>query len=210
MTMGRRAVRLLLGGGLLLSGCESRGLPTALDALPEPAGGTVAAARINGPVGSTDASPAAQVSIGRGRPVALPGRGPAEAGDISLTSSTRMCGRSSAQVLGTILRVNYTIDPAVRGTATLRTVNPISRSQRAGGAAAAAGAERRHLIPDGGLYRVVPAGRGGSRTRGRGRGRGQRGRAAALRLGRGPGAGAAALCRRHRHGSAPTRAATRC
>ena len=48
-----------------------------------------------------------------------------------------------AQILGTILKVNYTIDPAVHGTATLHTVRPLNRSELVPTAGIAAGAEWR-------------------------------------------------------------------
>ncbi len=143
---------------MLLAGCDRAETPV-LQALPE-LGGTVSTAtpRINGPVGSTDAGPGPQVSIGLGRSLALPAGAPGlVGGDISLNFADTDIREVVAQVLGTILRVNYTMDPAVRGTATLRTTTPIARSQVLPALNAVLAQNGATLTQSGGLYRVVPA-----------------------------------------------------
>ena len=154
-----RGCALLLS--ILLAGCETVVTPPALLALPEPLGTAAAAARLNGAIGTTDASPAAQVSIGRSQTVALPGQAANEAGDITLNFVDTDIREVVAQVLGTILRVNYTMDPAIRGTATLRTVQPVSRSQALAALNAVLGQNGATIsqsgAQSGGLYRVVPA-----------------------------------------------------
>ena len=62
-----------------------------------------------------------------------------------------------AQILGTLLKVNYTIDPAVHGTATLHTVRPLNRTQLVPTLELLLAQNGAALVTNGGLYRVVPA-----------------------------------------------------
>ena len=144
---------------LLLASCD-RGERPVLTPLTPLAGGPGAAAppRISGAVGATNAPLAPQISIGRVRPVTVPGndaRPPG--GDISLDFVDADLREVVAQVLGTILRVNYTIDPAVRGSATLRTTTPVARSQVLPALQAVLAQNGAALVQANGLYRVVPA-----------------------------------------------------
>ena len=153
----RPSILLLLVG---LAACEAQRVP-ALRSLPSlggPAG--TAARRVNGPVGSPDALPGAQVSVGQVRAVTLPPGSAATGGDISLDFVDTDLREVVAQVLGTILRVTYTIDPAVRGTATLRTATPIARSQLLPALQALLAQNGAALVQSGDIYRVVPAAAG--------------------------------------------------
>ncbi len=154
----KRAVLLLLIG---LAGCERSGVPV-LRSLPSLGGPTVGAApRVNGPVGAPDALPNAQVSVGQVRGVTLPASSAgAGGGDISLDFVDTDLREVVAQVLGTILRVTYTIDPAVRGTATLRTATPVARSQLLPALQALLAQNGAALVQSGDIYRVVPAAAG--------------------------------------------------
>ena len=67
------------------------------------------------------------------------------AGDITLDFADTDIREVVAQILGTILKVNYTIDPSVHGTATLHTVRPLNRSELHADGAIAARTERRRL-----------------------------------------------------------------
>ncbi len=197
----------MLGLMLVLAACD-RQEPPVLQALPEVSSGAGAAAqRTNGPIGSANDLGVAQVSVGTVRAApALPAEAGDAGGDISLDFVDTDVREIAAQVLGTILHVNYTIDPAVHGTATLRTVNPISRARVLPTLAGRAGAERRHHRGGG---RALPRDSGRQRRLARPRRRRhrrQRGRAAALRFGRGPRQAAAALCRRDRKGRGRRRA----
>ncbi len=156
-----KAARLLLLA--CLAGCEPQNVPV-LRSLPELGGPTTAAAaRVNGPVGSPNALPNAQVSIGQVRAVALPaGNGPSGGGDISFDFVDTDIREVVAQVLGTILRVTYTIDPAVRGTATLRTATPVARSQLLPALQALLAQNGAALVQSGEIYRVVPVAAAGS------------------------------------------------
>ena len=61
------------------------------------------------------------------------------------------------QILGTILQQNYTIDPAVQGTATLRTTTPLSREDLIPTLQTLLEQDNAVLVRQGGLYRVMPA-----------------------------------------------------
>ena len=158
-----RAILLLAA----LSACEKEAMP-ALEALPQVRGTSgTASARVNGPVGSPDALPGAQVSFGQVRAVTVPvspaGGGPGAGsggGDVSLDFADTDIREVVAQVLGTILRANYTIDPAVRGTATMRTTTPLARSQLVPVLQALLAQNGATLVQSGELYRVLPAAAG--------------------------------------------------
>ena len=159
--MTRRLFPLLLSP-LALLGCEQTQTP-ALEALPAVQGEAgVAAARVNGPVGATTPLGTPLVTYGTVRPSAAaadatPAGSVNEPGDISLDFVDTDIREIVAQTLGTILHVNYTIDPVVRGTATLRTVNPIPRSRVLASLQAVLAQNGATVLESGGLYRVVPA-----------------------------------------------------
>jgi general secretion pathway protein D len=172
----RRAVLGVVAAGAILglAACDRPGTP-ALAALPPlpPGTGAVATPRINGPVGSTTPPSTPQVSLGRPQPLSLPqaeapgaGGPPAATGDISLDFADTDIREIVAQVLGTILRVNYTIDPAVRGMATLRTTTPVSRAEVLPALQAVLAENGAALVQSGSLYRVVPATVAGAGTPG--------------------------------------------
>ncbi len=141
-------------------------------------GGAVAAPRINGAVGRLDPSMPTEVSVGRN---AAGGIGAEEGGgrsgggggrgDINLDFADTDIREVVAQILGTLLHANYTIDPSVHGTATLRTATPLSRAQLIPTLQALLSQNGATLVQGGGpggLYRVLPAvaGTGGLGTAG--------------------------------------------
>ncbi len=156
--MVRRARLLAVGPALLLGACATRE-PPVLPALADTAGGR-AASRTDALLGPASGTAAPSVSIGRDASggVTRPreAEGPA---NISLDLADRDLREIAAQVLGAVLRVDYTIDPAVRGTATLRTANPVSREGALALLEAALSQHGATLIRSGGLYQVIPAGR---------------------------------------------------
>ena len=156
---GRWLVLLAL---IHLPGCN-RPSPAAIPALsPLPPGATAAPPRINGAVGAPDALPPAQFSYGsdsgQGAPAPRPGPGVnvGPGGDVSLDFADTDIREVAAQILGTILRVNYTIDPAVHGTATLHTVRPLNRSELVPTLESLLASNGAALVTNGSLYRVVP------------------------------------------------------
>jgi general secretion pathway protein D len=144
-----------------VAGCTHPSPPAipALSALPP--GATAAPPRINGAVGAPDALPPPQVAYGAGTagssgPGAQAGGGEASAGDISLDFADTDIREVSAQILGTILKLNYTIDPAVHGTATLHTVRPLNRTELVPVLESLLAQNGAALVTNGSLYRVVP------------------------------------------------------
>ncbi|MGC1408982.1 MAG: type II secretion system secretin GspD [Acetobacteraceae bacterium] len=146
---------VLLG---VLVGCEHAEQP-AIPALSElPGTPNPAPPRINGDVGAPQASPPAEVSYGTPGDVTLPGSATtSEAGDISLDFADTDIREVTTQILGNILKLNYTIDPAVHGSATLRTVKPLARTQLLPVLQSLLAQNGAALVQSGGLYRVLPA-----------------------------------------------------
>src|SRR3954447_8445756 len=112
---------------IAIVGCTPASDP-AIPALAELPDSTVAAPpRLNGNVGAPEATPPPQIAYGTAPASAgaapVGGTGATDTGgDITLDFADTDIREVVAQVLGSILKVNYTIDPAVHGTATLRTV----------------------------------------------------------------------------------------
>jgi general secretion pathway protein D len=153
----RRSFALLLGL-LQLAGCNHPS-PPAIPASPPLPNGTIAAPpRINGAIGSPDALPPARVTYGRNEDTSLPPAPPGDpaAADISLDFADTDIREVVAQVLGTLLKVNYTIDTNVRGTATLHTVRPLNRSELVPTLESLLAQNGAALVMSGALYRVVP------------------------------------------------------
>ncbi len=128
-------------------------------ARPETAPPTsVGAARTNGIVGTPNPALPAEVAYGAPTQIALPAAGAsAGRGDISLNFADTDLREVVAQILGSILHVNYTIDPTVHGTATLHTVTPLARSQLLPTLQALLAENGATLVQSGDLYRVLPA-----------------------------------------------------
>src|ERR1700752_2441389 len=141
-----------------LSGCNTPSRP-AISALPPPPNGTTASPpRINGAVGTPNALPAPQVSYGAPQESSAQGRAAAQApGDITLDFADTDIREVVAQILGNILKLNYTIDPSVHGTATLRTVRPLARAQLLSTLQALLAQDGAALVQEGALYRGRPA-----------------------------------------------------
>ncbi|HEY0181869.1 MAG TPA: type II secretion system secretin GspD [Rhodopila sp.] len=152
-----RSLALMLGL-VQMSSCSHPTPPAipSLSALPSAA--AAAPPRVNGTIGAPDALPPAQTAYGRDseptRQGPTPESGP---GDISLDFADTDVREVVAQVLGTILKVNYTIDPAVHGTATLHTVRPLNRSELIPTLESLLSQNGAALVTSGTLYRVVPA-----------------------------------------------------
>jgi general secretion pathway protein D len=154
-----RASRLILLPLCVLAACE-HGQYGNLDALAPLAGNAgTAAPRIDGTVGTPNPPPPAQTSYGRTQPVALPpgSRVAATGGDITLDFADTDIRDVVAQILGSILRVNYTIDPAVHGTVTLHTAVPLSAAQVLPVLQTLLAQTGAALVQADGIYSIVPA-----------------------------------------------------
>ena len=155
--MRMRAWPLVLLPGILAA-CERAEQP-AVPALSELPGKPIAAPpRVNGDVGAPQATPPEQVSYGTPGTVTLPREAATGVpGDISLDFADTDIREVATQILGNILKLNYTIDPGVHGTATLRTVTPLPRSQLLPTLQSLLAQNGAALVQSGALYRVVPA-----------------------------------------------------
>jgi general secretion pathway protein D len=151
-----RSLTLLLGL-IQIVGCNPAP-PPAIPALsPLPNGATAAPPRINGAVGTPDALPPPQIVYGRqDQPPSEPPATEAGPGNISLDFADTDIREVAAQILGSILKVNYTIDPTIHGTATLHTTRPLNRSELVPTLESLLTQNGAALITNGGLYRVVP------------------------------------------------------
>jgi len=142
-----------------LAACERPPVPV-LDPLPIGSGSAGAAApRVNGSVGSTEANPPPEISLGRDETVHLAPGNPAATGTpVSLDFADTDIREIASQILGNILKLNYTIDPGVHGTATLRTTSPLLTSQLLPTLQALLAQNGATLLESGGIYRVAMAG----------------------------------------------------
>ena len=77
-------------------------------------------------------------------------------GEYSLDFADTDIREVAAQILGGMLRATYAIDPAVRGTATLRTSAPLTRAQLLPTLQALLAQNGAAVVQAGGLYRVLP------------------------------------------------------
>ena len=133
--------------------------------LPEPAfAAGQAAARVDGAVGTPNATPPPQVSLAPAASVFLrsPATGGGGGGDISLNFADTDIREVISQILGNTLGKTYTIDPGVRGTATLRTAEPLNREQLLAVLQTLLAQNGAALVQSGGIYRVLPAAAAGT------------------------------------------------
>ncbi len=154
----------------LVTGCSTPQQPV-LGPLP-PLRGVAARAqpRLNGEIGAGDAPGPALLSYGRER--AAPGAAGRDAGGtsgaITLDFADTDIRDAVAQILGTLLHLNYTIDPAVKGTVTLHTATPLASSQLLPVMQALLAQVGAEMLQSDGLYRIVSAGASGGAAPGGG------------------------------------------
>ena len=116
--------------------------------------------RVNGSVGAPSQLPPAQYGYGITTPraSAAPGVTEESGGDISLNFVDTDVREVVAQILGSALHVNYTIDPSVKGTTTFRTARPLSRSELLPTLQVLLAQNGAALVQSNGVYRIAPAG----------------------------------------------------
>jgi general secretion pathway protein D len=154
--VNRRSLAAVLAV-LALATC-AHPVPPVWTPLPPVSGNTVAAARLNGDVGSPEKIPPAQVAYGSAPGGAgAPGVQETAGGDVSLDFADTDIREVIAQILGNALHQNYTIDPAVKGTATFHTATPIPRARLLATLQVLLTENGATLLQSGGLYRVAPA-----------------------------------------------------
>ncbi len=114
--------------------------------------------RVSGPIGGGQFSPRASASYSAAPPIALNAAQAVPAqGDVSLDFADTDIRTVVDQILGNILHENYTIDPTVKGTATLRTVTPLARDQLIPTLQTLLAQNKAVLVRANGIYRVMPA-----------------------------------------------------
>jgi general secretion pathway protein D len=115
-------------------------------------------ARISGHVDNGNALPRASASYGTPAVlnVAASSGGGAQ-GNISLNFADTDIRTVVEQILGTILQQNYTIDPGVQGTVSLRTVVPLPRDALIPTLQTLLAQNNAVLVRTNGIYRVMPA-----------------------------------------------------
>jgi general secretion pathway protein D len=160
----KRWVSLALVPALVIGGCEHNPMESRpnLEPLP-PARGTGSlaagsgASRTNGLIGTPTATPPALISTANSETPLLPLADGVSLGDITLDFADSDIREVVAQTLGNVLHANYTIDPAVRGTATLHSAGPMSRGRLMTTLQSLLAANNATIVETAGLYRVVPA-----------------------------------------------------
>jgi general secretion pathway protein D len=156
----RRAALALSAALLAMTGCANRLTepPSVLPPLP-PLGADTgrASPRISGPVSTAHSYPRVAVSAVPGAVVSMGEKSAvAGGGNVTLDFADTDIREVAAQILGNSLHVNYTIDPTVHGTATLRTVVPLSSAQLIPVLQSLLQQNGATLVQTGGVYRVLP------------------------------------------------------
>ncbi len=144
---------------LLLAGCQSAppaGLaplnqPIALQPPPPRTSGAIPGGRGLSPVFEAR-RPEREAAIASPPPAATAG----QSGDVTLNFADTDIREVARVILGTTLKLNYTIDPAVHGTATIDTGTPLPRAALLPTLETLLNQNGATLIKKGGLYAVVP------------------------------------------------------
>ncbi len=144
-----------------LGACEKPQKP-ALPALATSAAALAATPRTNGALNPDVLPPAAYSMGGRAAPIDLAHGPEPAAGPYSLEFSDTDIREVAAQILGGLLHVNYVIDPAVHGTATLHTAQPLSGRQLLPALQMLLGNAGATLVQDEGMFRIVATGAAGA------------------------------------------------
>ena len=142
---------------VLLVGCTPSA-PPALKPLPNPSENVAATPRVSGNVGAPAAQPPVSTSYGTPQQArSTPDSGGMGGGDYSLDFADTDVREAAAQILGGMLNLSYTIDPAVHGTVTLHTPRPLSRAQLLPTLQALLAGAGATLVQAAGLAHIVPA-----------------------------------------------------
>lgn len=153
---GRRWLALL--AIMALTSCDR--LPEILEPLPESPGIQAAPPRVSGSVPTERNAQRVFEAPGHSTPMTpvptVPTSASAEPGDVTLNFVDTDIREVARTILGTSLKLNYTIDPAVHGTATFSTGTPIARSALLPALETMLNQNGATLIEKNGVYRVVP------------------------------------------------------
>jgi len=140
-----------------LVSCRSQQQP--LTSLPPVTGDAgVAAPRVNGTVSEAAATAEPVTEAAAPQRFTVPPPMPGEkGGDVTLDFADTDIREIAKQVLGGILKVNYTIDPAVHGAATIQTMRPIRRDDLLPTLETLLNQNGATLVQTSSLYRVIPS-----------------------------------------------------
>ena len=152
-------VLLLSTAMLALVGCKQHN--QALEPLPQTANDLagVASPRVNGVV-TSGPGPMQNPEIAEGRSASSRQPGvtqQTEAGDVMLNFADTDVKEVIRQIMGDILHLNYVVDPAVAGTVTLETHQPVPKAQLLNTLETLLNQNGATLTQSGGLYRVIPS-----------------------------------------------------
>ncbi len=165
--MPRKIVFPMLMGGVLAGCIGPASVPYQRPVAVSLGKGGARQQRVNGNLGAPSSLPPAEISLGSG--ANLQGATAGTGAESDLASGVALNGQASldfadsdirevaSQILGTILKVNYTIDPAVKGVATFHSAHPLSAAQLLSVLQALLAQNGAALVRSGDLYRVLPA-----------------------------------------------------
>jgi general secretion pathway protein D len=151
-----------IASALVLASCNQP--ETGLLPLEQPTALQPAAPRISGPIptsrneerGFESRRPAVAAAMNGASAPPAPGVGSAENGDVTLNFVDTDIREIVRAVLGTTLKLDYTIDPAVRGTGSIETPAPLPRSALLGTLETLLNGNGAALVVRNGIYNVVP------------------------------------------------------
>jgi general secretion pathway protein D len=156
--MSGQGGRLVFALALLLAACQQP--PPALEPLEQPGSLQAAPPRISSAVPSDRTGRAVFQDTGRLTPAtnapAPPISNPGQAGEVTLNFVDTDIREVARTILGTTLKLNYTIDPNVHGTATFENGAPIARSALLPALETMLNQNGATLVQKDGLYAVVP------------------------------------------------------
>jgi general secretion pathway protein D len=164
MRICRRPTKLAAAAVLLavLSACQPPPEP-GLVPLEQPAGLQPAAPRISGPIpvnrtGERMFVDRGAIGASAAAPSSAPPAGvvPVQSGDVTLNFVDTDIREIVRTILGTTLKLNYTIDPRVHGTGSIETATPLARSALLPALETVLNQNGATLVQRNGIYDVVP------------------------------------------------------
>jgi general secretion pathway protein D len=154
--------RTLVLALVFLGSCQPAPTP-GLIPLEQPAALQPAAPRVNGPIRASTVHErafedrrAASPSAGAPSPPPPPGIVAGENGDVTLNFVDTDIREIVRTILGTTLKLDFTLDPAVHGTGSIETATPISRSALLPALETLLNQNGATLVQRNGIYDVVP------------------------------------------------------
>jgi general secretion pathway protein D len=159
---GPLRVGLIVMALTLLASCQPEA-PDVLAPLGAPAQLQSAAPRVNSAIQGDRRSQTSFEARGKAvEPVLAPPRGSeaAQQGDVTLNFVDTDIREIARVVLGETLKLNYTIDPSVQGTASLEIGKPVPRAALLSTLETLLNQNGATLVQSDGIYRVMPAGGG--------------------------------------------------